>query len=106
VALALLFSVFTSAALSSICTVSLVVAGRFSDVIRNMQDVAPDTPRWLVLGLYYALPNFRNFDVKNRVVYGDPVSMADLGWITAYAALYMGVVLGAALAAFRRRELN
>lgn len=106
VAVALLFSVFTSAALASVCTVTLVVAGRFSDVVKNMQDVAPEAPRWLVLGLYYALPNFRNFDIKNRVVYGDPVTLGDLSWITLYAVVYAGAVLGIALAGFRSRDLN
>ena len=81
-----------------------MVAGRFSDVIRNMREVAPGAPAWLIQGLYYALPNYRNFDFKDRVVYGDPISAADLGWVTAYAAVYVAIVLGIALAAFRRRE--
>ncbi len=106
VALALLFSVFTSAALAAVCTVSLVVAGRFSDVVQHMRDVAPGAPRWLIQGLYYALPNFRNFDLKDRVVYGEPVTRGDLFWITAYAAAYVAVVLGMAMAAFRSRELS
>jgi len=29
---------------------------------------------------------------------------ADLGWVTVYAAVYVAIVLGIALAAFRRRE--
>ncbi|PYQ49401.1 MAG: ABC transporter permease [Acidobacteria bacterium] len=106
VALALLFSVFTSAALASVCTVSVVVAGRFSDVVQNMREVAPGAPQWLIQGLYYAVPNFRNFDLKDRVVYGDPVTRGDLVWITAYAAVYMAAVLGVAMAAFRSRELT
>jgi ABC-type transport system involved in multi-copper enzyme maturation permease subunit len=106
VALALLFSVFTSAALASICTVSVVVAGRFSDVVQHMREVAPEAPQWLIRGLYYAVPNFRNFDLKDRVVYGDPVTRGDLVWITAYAAVYLALVLGVAMAAFRSRELT
>ena len=35
-------------------------------------------PTWLVGALYVALPNFRNFDVKDRVAYGDPVPVH--GW--------------------------
>jgi len=83
-----------------------VVAGRFSDVIRNMQEVAPNAPSWLVRFLYYALPNFRNFDFKDRVAYGDPVPLAAMGLVTAYAAVYIGVVLLMGLAAFRSRELS
>jgi ABC-type transport system involved in multi-copper enzyme maturation permease subunit len=105
VALALLFSTLTSAALASICTVSLVVAGRFSDIIRNMGDVA-DVPGWLIRVLYYAIPNFRNFDLKDRIVYADPVSMGDLAWLTSYAALYAALALGAAVQVFRRKDLQ
>jgi ABC-type transport system involved in multi-copper enzyme maturation permease subunit len=105
VAVVLLFSIlFTSTALAAFASLILVVAGRFSDVIRNMRDVAPGAPAWLIQGLYYGLPNYRNFDFKDRVVYGDPVSAADLGWVAVYAAVYVAVVLGIALAAFRRRE--
>jgi ABC-type transport system involved in multi-copper enzyme maturation permease subunit len=106
VALALLFSTVTSSALAAVFTVGLVVAGRFSDVIRNMREVAPNAPSWLVSFLYYALPNFRNFDFKDRVAYGDPVPLAAMGLVTAYAAVYIGVVLLMGLAAFRSRELS
>lgn len=104
VALALLFSAVTSSMLAAVGTVILVVAGRFSDVIRNMKQVAPGTPDWLAQGLYYVLPNFRNFDIKSRIVHFDPVSAGDLAWITLYAVAYLGVVLGLALIVFRSRE--
>jgi ABC-type transport system involved in multi-copper enzyme maturation permease subunit len=104
VALALLFSAVTSSVLAAVGTVILVVAGRFSDVVRNMRQVAPGTPDWLAQGLYYVLPNFRNFDLKSRVVHFEPVSAGDLAWITLYAAAYLAVVLGLALGVFRSRE--
>jgi ABC-type transport system involved in multi-copper enzyme maturation permease subunit len=106
VALALFFSTLTSSALAAVGTFCVVVAGRYSDVIHNMQQVAPDVPRWLTQSLYYTLPNFRYFDQKSRVVYGDPVGLGDLAWISVYAVAYITVVLGAALALFRSRELN
>jgi ABC-type transport system involved in multi-copper enzyme maturation permease subunit len=104
VAIALLFSVFTSAALATVCTVSLVVAGRFSDVLQHLREAAPGAPAWLVQILYYALPNFHLLDIKDHVVYGDPVGLHALAALTAYAAVYLAVVLGIALAGFRRRE--
>lgn len=106
VAIAMFFSTVTSSALAAVCTAGLVLAGRYSDVIRNMREVAPGAPAWLVEALYYALPNFRNFDLNDRVVYGDPVSFAALGWVTLYAALYLAVALGAGLAIFRSRDFQ
>jgi ABC-type transport system involved in multi-copper enzyme maturation permease subunit len=106
VALAMLFSTVTSSALAAVCTVGLVLGGRFSDVIKNMKEVAPGTPVWLVDLLYYALPNFRNFDFKDRVAYGDPVPLTDLAWVTAYAAAYVGLALGVGLLSFRKRDFQ
>ena len=106
VSLALLFSTLTSSALAAVCTVGVVVAGRYADVIGNMREVLPAVPGWVVQGLYYAIPNFRNFDLKDKVSYGDPVSLGVLGWITLYGLLYTGVTLGIGEALFRRRELT
>lgn len=106
-ALAVLFSTITStAAFAAVCSVCAVVAGRFSDVIRNMKDVVPDAPVGLINALYFALPNFRNFDLKDRVVYGDPVTGGDLAWLTLYAAAYAGVALAVTTLAFRRKEFQ
>ena len=106
VAVALLFSTITSPALAAICTVGVVLAGRFSDVIRNMREVAPGVPAWLPATLYYVLPNFRNFDFKDRVVYGDPVPIQTLLWVTASAVAYACVLIALGLSAFRRRDLQ
>jgi len=106
VSLALLFSTLSSSSIAALVTLCLVVAGRFSDVIRNVQEVVPGAPRWLVQGVYYAIPNFRNFDFKSRVAYGDPVPAATLGWVTAYAFVYVALALCAGLWAFRRKEFT
>jgi ABC-type transport system involved in multi-copper enzyme maturation permease subunit len=106
VAFAMLFSTLTSSTLASVFTVGVVVTGRFSDVVRNMRQVAPSVPTWLVDLLYLALPNFRNFEFKDRVVYGEPVPAAVLGWVTLYAAAYVGIVLALGLASFRRRDFQ
>jgi ABC-type transport system involved in multi-copper enzyme maturation permease subunit len=106
VALAMLFSTLTSSTLASVFTVGVVVAGRFSDVVRNMQEVMPGTPGWLSGILYAVIPNFRNFDFKDRVTYGDPVPPELLAWVTVYAAAYVAIVLGLGLASFRSRDFQ
>ena len=104
--LSMFFSTVTSSVVASICTFALVLAGRYSDVIRDMQLVASSVPRGLTQFLYYVLPNFGNFDFKNAVVYGLPVPMDLLARVTVYAALYSAVVLLAALAAFRSKDFQ
>jgi Cu-processing system permease protein len=107
VAFAMLFSTVSSTtALAAVFTVGTVIAGRFADVVRNMREVAPAVPSWLAELLFALLPNFHNFDFKDRVAYGDPVPAAALVWVTVYAAAYVGVVLGLGLAAFRARDFQ
>ncbi len=106
VAIAMLFSTLTSSTLAAVFTVGVVVAGRFSDVVKNMREVAPGVPFWLVRLLYGVLPNFRNFDFKDRVAYGDAVPAAVLGWVTLYAVAYVGILLAVGLASFRSRDFQ
>jgi ABC-type transport system involved in multi-copper enzyme maturation permease subunit len=106
VAIALLFSAATSTTLAAVCTVCLVLAGRFSDVVRNAKQVAPAVPDVLIDVVYNALPNFGNLDLKDRVAYGDPVPWHVLAWLIVYATAYAVVVLGIGLAAFRRKEFQ
>jgi ABC-type transport system involved in multi-copper enzyme maturation permease subunit len=106
VAFAMLFSTVTSSALASVLTFGVVIAGRYSDVFRNMRDVMPSVPGWVTEVLYAVIPNFRNFDFKDRVTYGDPVPAEVLVWVTVYAAAYVAIVLGLGLASFRSRDFQ
>ena len=106
VAFAMLFSTLTSSALAAVFTVGVAVAGRFTDVVRNMREVAPGVPSWFAETLYLALPNFRNFDFKDKVAYGDPVPGGVLAWVTVYAGVYVAVVLVLGLASFRSRDFQ
>ncbi len=105
VACALFFSVVTSSGLAAIFSVCIVVVGRYADVIKHMRDVLPGVPAWATQAVYYALPNFADFDLKNRVVHGESVPLAALAWLLTYAACYSTLVLAAATFAFRRRDL-
>jgi len=106
-ALALLFSTFTSSVLSGVFTGFLYVVGHFSADLKNFEAVVKSEflPQ-VTHALYYALPNLRNFDVKSRLVAGDPVPWAFLGYSTAYGALYIAVILALAVVVFQRRNLK
>jgi hypothetical protein len=102
----MLFSTLTSAALAAVFTVGVVVGGRFADVVRNMREVAPGVPRWVTEALYAILPNFRSFDFKDRVAYGEAVPADVLAWVTAYGAVWVAIVLVAGLLSFRSRDFQ
>ncbi len=106
VAFAMLFSTQTSSALAAVFTVGVVIAGRFADVVRNMREVAPGVPRWVTQAVYAILPNFRNFDFKDRVAYGEAVPAGVLAWVTAYGATWIAIVLILGLLSFRSRDFQ
>ena len=106
VAIALLFSTLTSTAMAAVCTVTVLVAGRFSDVVRNMKQVVPGVSDRMVAILYNLLPNFRNFDLKDKVTYGDFVPWSTVGWIALHSAAYIAVILVIGMAACRRKQFQ
>lgn len=107
VALALLFSCFTTPFLAILFTAGLYAAGLFATDLRAVRAVELDTSTLQVLrGISYLLPNFQNFDVMGVVVHGRAVPGGFAGYATIYAILYIAIVLLAAIAIFSRRNLK
>lgn len=106
-AVALLFSTFSSPLLSALLTLGLWVSGHFNADLRQFEQVV-DSQAFAALArtLYYVLPNLAPFNVRAEVVHGVPVGASHVLLTLAYAATYIGVVLTAALAIFRRRDFK
>src|SRR6266704_5394087 len=59
---AMLFSSFSSPALSALLTFFVFVIGHFSADLKALANSTPSMPaRWFFAGLYYLLPNFSNY---------------------------------------------
>jgi ABC-type transport system involved in multi-copper enzyme maturation permease subunit len=106
IAIALLFSTLASPTIAALSTVTLVVVGHYSDVVRNMREILPGVPGWVSTSLYFVLPNFQTFDLKHAAVHGRGITPAEMGWIVLYAAAYTAFVLTATLILFRKKELR
>lgn len=107
IALALLFSTFSTPALSAGFTFGLFLAGNFAADLRELGS-AVKAP-WLdvvMTGIYYLVPNFRNFNVITQAAHGQEVPFQLLLYNTAYAAIYIGLVVGASILIFERRNLK
>lgn len=107
IALALLFSTFSTPALSAGFTFGLFLVGNFAADLRELGS-AVKAP-WLdvvMTGIYYLVPNFRNFNVITQVAHGQEVPFQLLLYNTAYAAIYIGLVVGASILIFERRNLQ
>lgn len=107
VALAMLFSCFTTPFLAILFTGAMYIAGVFAEDLRTMQaiDLAPSTMK-LLRGVSYLLPNFQNFNVMGAVAHGQGVPSSLVWQDTFYAALYAVIVLVAASMVFSRRNLK
>jgi ABC-type transport system involved in multi-copper enzyme maturation permease subunit len=107
VALALLFSCFTTPLLAILFTVGFYIAGLYVQEMRNlpaevMSPVMAAFTKWLS----YLLPNFENFNVMAMAAHGRAVPGALILQNTGYTVVYCTIVLTAAAAVFSRRNLK
>jgi ABC-type transport system involved in multi-copper enzyme maturation permease subunit len=108
IALALLFSSFTTPLLAILYTAGLYVAGQFVQEMRTFESLTPGKhaltafTKWLS----YLLPNFENFNVMALAAHGRSVPGALILQNTVYAAVYCGIVLFATMMIFSRRNLK
>jgi ABC-type transport system involved in multi-copper enzyme maturation permease subunit len=106
-AFALFFSCFSSPMLSTLFTLGIYVAGFFSADIREIGMVTRSPAMQATARVVsYLLPNFRNFNVISAASHGDAIPFSLIWQNTAYAALYVALVLIAASAIFSGRNLK
>jgi ABC-type transport system involved in multi-copper enzyme maturation permease subunit len=107
VALAMLFSCFTTPFLAILFTVGVYVAGLFAEQLRTIQAVDLSAATMQMLrGISYLLPNFENFNVMEAVAHGRGVPGALVLQATMYAIVYSAIVLAGAAAVFSRRNMK
>jgi len=107
VALAMLFSCFTTPFLAILYTLGLYVAGLFAEELRTMKAISlSDSTMRMFRAISYMLPNFENFNVMGAVAHGRAVEVTLLLRDTGYALLYGLMVLAAAATVFSRRNLK
>jgi ABC-type transport system involved in multi-copper enzyme maturation permease subunit len=107
VALALLFSCYSTPLLAILYTSALYIAGLFVEEMRTFHSTtANPAVEALLRGLSYLLPNFENFNVMAAAAHGREIPGALVLQNTVYAALYSVIVLLVAAAVFSRRNLK
>ena len=62
---------------------------------------------WVTYAIYYVIPHFEIFDVRERLIHDwTPVGWDAIALASAYAMVYMALLLTAAAMLFRRKPLN
>jgi len=98
------------AAPSSNATICFVIASGILIMRRHLNKVAlhlPEPRRGILYSIYYAIPHFELFDMRDLIVHNwPPIAWQVCGLATLYALAYAAVFLIAACVVFRRRALN
>jgi Cu-processing system permease protein len=107
VALAMLFSCFTTPLLAILFTVGLYVAGLFVHQMRGLTaGMLSPAVAAVMRKLSYLLPNFENFDVMGSAAHGRAIPGALIAQNSLYAVVYCAIVLTAAATIFSQRDLK
>jgi len=107
VAIATLFSAFTTPLLASLFSCGLFLAGQLS---RDLRALGAQSDQALVrevsAALYRVLPDLQGFDLGIQAVHGLPIAASDVWLPLAYGVGYTGLLLLGAVAIFERRDFR
>jgi len=112
-AIALVFSAFSTPALSALFTFFLWIIGHFNSDLMQFAVISKSAvAEHVAKFLYYVLPNISNFSVvdgKNVIqsaAYYEPIHAGAVGWASVYAVLYCTLLLILAATIFSRRDFK
>src|SRR5690242_7567222 len=104
---ALLFSSFSSPALSALLTFFVFIIGHFSADLKALSSSSSSTAaRFVLRALYYLLPNLTNYSAIAAASHGTVPDVASILLAIAYAIVYSAVLLAAASLIFGRRNFK
>ncbi len=107
VAVALLFSSFSSPALSALCTFFVFIIGHFSaDLKIFAASLGTSAARILFGALYYLLPNLSRYSFITAAAHGQTPTVESFLAALIYGLIYVAVLLAAATLIFNRRNFK
>ena len=107
VAVATLFSAFTTPMLSSFFTLGIYMMGHLSrDLLQIGERGESESVRMLTRILYQALPDLESFNLSIQAVHQLPIAMSEVVLPVFYAMGYITVLLLAATFIFERRDFK
>ncbi|HSE97931.1 MAG TPA: ABC transporter permease, partial [Blastocatellia bacterium] len=107
VAVALMFSSFTTPMLSALYSFAVYAIGHFSSDLQLAADLSGSpVVRAMLRTAYYLLPNLSNFSYIAQASHGRMVPAEMAMKSTIYAIVYIGILLSAAVLIFQRRNFK
>jgi ABC-type transport system involved in multi-copper enzyme maturation permease subunit len=106
IALALLFSSFSSPLMSAVFAFALFVIGSFSEDLRGFAGMTKGITRLVATSAAYLVPNFSALNVISSVAHEQPVANHLVIYNTGYALFYASMAICGAVLIFERRNLK
>ena len=107
IAIALFFSTFSTPALSALFTFSIYVIGHFNSDIRQYSAQSNSVLAKICAGfLYYAIPNFGNFDVISKTAHGQFLTGGTYLLSMTYGIAFSAGIVSLAVLIFERRDFK
>jgi len=107
VAVATLFSAFTTPMLASLFTVGIYLVGHLTRDLRQLAEQGDlEALRGIATVLYRVLPDLESFNATIEAVHGLPIPAAQIGFAAIYAAGYTVILLGLGACIFQRRDFR
>jgi ABC-type transport system involved in multi-copper enzyme maturation permease subunit len=103
-AVAIVFSSFSTAFLSGLFTIAIWIIGHLTPDLLAFGERAGGWMYRFMKVLYYLLPNFRNFNIKEQVVHSLPIPDGFVTFSVLYAFIYIAFLLLLATLVFERRD--
>jgi ABC-type transport system involved in multi-copper enzyme maturation permease subunit len=107
VAMALMFSSFSTPMLSALLSFAFYVIGHFSDDLKLAALITDSAVTRVILTVfYYALPNLSRFSFMAPASHGVMAPMTLLVSTTVYALIYISILISAAVLIFQKRNFK
>ncbi len=106
-AVAVLFSSFSSPALSALLAFLVFIIGHFSSSLRDFaENTGSNAAKIFFNFIYYLLPNLSFFTFRTNAAHGEMPTGALFGGASIYAAVYITILLAVTILIFSRRNFK
>ncbi|RMG08214.1 MAG: hypothetical protein D6735_01945 [Acidobacteria bacterium] len=107
VAVAMLFSSFSSPTLSALFSFSIFIIGHLSSSLKDLaQELGSQSAKIFFTALYYVLPNLSHFSFITQASHGEVPSYGFIIAAIIYAIIYACILLGISLYIFGSRDFR
>ncbi len=107
IAVAILFSSFSSPALSALLTFFVFIIGHFSASLNDLaQNLGSSFAKVFFGTIYYLVPNLSFFTYRTETAHGNVPPASIVFGSIAYALVYVGILLAVTITIFSRRNFK